>query len=231
MERHTDDSVKFELFERASKNLLPDAEKSDFEKRIQTDEVFKLEYEAFLESISIIDSLAFKEKVTEVLAKPKNGRKIWLLRLAAAAIIIFGLFQFIPSKITNVELFDELFSQAPDLLTNRNLTKSEVISAAMKAYNEKNYNLSNELFTQVAQKNDTILLYQSINHLGLYQSQESLSKLHQIKNSQLFSEKYWYLSLAHLLESNLDSVSYFLQKLNNTGSYESKRKMLMKHIE
>ena len=236
------------LIERYLLNLLSEEEKQSFEKRLKTDKTLAQEVflqKEIIEDIEGIGRLELKSQLknihTELYPKKsetKGGSRIFILRVAAAAIfigVLVGAWWMMQQGPSNQELFTENFEPYALSLNQRSDT-DEVFYQIENHYFNKNYEqvipLLEGVLDQSEQKSSQLQLGLGISYMQSGKSQEAINQFKTIISKNDFNfedEARWYLALAYLKTNNITNAREALSVLaseSDRDHHEEAKKIL-----
>jgi tetratricopeptide (TPR) repeat protein len=229
-----------ETIERYYTNAMPNVERQEFEKRLETDSEFKIQVEDIKLFILSIESQSFKEQLNEyhkdIPEKTHNNKssKIMSLRFlkyAAAVIILIaiGSFWFFGTS-SHEKLYTQYFIPDPGLPTTMGKPENYNFYDAMVNYKRGDYKIAISKWEKIHQgkpDNDTINYFLGVAHLADNNIEKSipfLKKTADNTESNFNNDAHFYLGLAYLKINNRDLAIKYL-KLNNS---EKSKKLLDK---
>ncbi len=240
-----DNTYTFELIERYLAKDLSEEELSSFEKRLKTDESFSQEVDnqrLTHKATDIYAQLQTKEKVKESFDAVQQSEKYnrqTLLRIAAAilVLIIAGIGFFAPRNYSNQSLADSNFETFPDRITTMGAASDDQIAAAMKAYNEKDFEKAIELFSGLPQnlpQNELISLYTAIAMMETNQFESAKSIFQQLIDAESAQSDVaqWYLALTFLKSNDTENAKSLLHQIVTQNGFQSKNaSQLLKKLD
>lgn len=214
------------LFDDYLLDKLSTEDKSSFEKRLEDDKGFMLDFENHKEKVSLIRILGIREEMKSILEEadvPKIKKKgislRYIIPLAiAASITLFLVFR--PTiNVNNKALFEQYFELYPDAISGRD-TSSE-IHEAMLLYNEERHHEAIAAFEKLS-TNDTINFYRSLSNLALKRPQAAIEGFNAIRDSSMFYvQSQWYKGLSFLLLKQPDSVLASFKNIKAESRYKN----------
>jgi len=235
------------LFDQYLQGELSKEGLSAFKERLKNDEVFKTSFETFKELSTHLEykfkdeteTNAFKENLQDISnryfdkettkEKPKQFN-FFKYTIAASIALIIG-----------ITAFNQLSSPSySDYNTHENINLSvrsgdnDLLKAAEKAFNTKNYLEAENLFNQIIEKtpsNLEIQLYKGISLIETNQFSEAdelLSGLSKTNSAYKYKAK-WYWALSKLKQEDNESCIKLLKQIpKETENYKQAQKLLNK---
>lgn len=235
------------LFENYLAEELSDKERINFEDKIKSDKDFKISFSLYKETSRFLDNkfkneanrIAFKknlEKISDnyfeknVSIKKTSRFKPWHYSIAASLLLIFSVYFYQNTKTPTYNDFANY--NAIELATRSN--QDHLIIEAEKAFNTKNFDIANSIFTQLLEKdenNTEIKLYNAFSLIELNNFTEADAVLKEISNGEsTYREKAkWYLALSKLKQKEYDSCKVILETIPaSANEYSDAQKLLSK---
>ncbi|MEJ7646658.1 MAG: hypothetical protein WKF87_18825 [Chryseolinea sp.] len=238
------------LVEKYFDEMLNNAERKDFDRRMQTDQNFKMLVEreqVLINSIrmhGVQEDLQFLKKLEETLNDKKTvtlnpSSKRWYY-VAAAAVIAFLIVAkvFYTPAPSPEELFHAYFKPYPNLFepTVRGEATATSRTEAFKAYEQGDYERAATLFSNLlkTEKEPGILLLLGNSNLILGNIEEAKNNFITLNSDfdELDIQSKWFLSLCYLKSGDMERAKPILAELGNTEiSYAAKAKELLEKVK
>jgi tetratricopeptide (TPR) repeat protein len=214
-------------------------EEDDILKQLNQDPGFKNEYEEYRELIQGIKYSGFKEdfqkiKLLESKAdvadiKSRSIPKTFWSIAAGISILIVGSVLLLISGNKNERLFREYFEVYP--VIGENITRSnEDVQAGFRYYQQGQYGLAISEFEMLDQEDPFIQYYLGNAYLAIGNSDKAIDSFKSItgEDFDLVVQTKWYLSLAYLLQGDLDQAKALLREISEGNtSYSPKASKLL----
>ncbi len=238
-----------ELIESYLQGTLTVEEQSAVEDRMRNDT-------AFASRVRLVDEMSkalntevadFKKDLEiieqELKSKKKNSRQNFNYRyLMAAAVSIVAL--VVASYLiwfqapTPDRLFSDYFQVPPENITVRASSGSELLRAALQAYNQQDYQSAVSGFEQVLAnepENEGVLFYSGICYLALEQPQDARNRFHilqKFESGEYLTAAQWFLGLTYLKLNDIDKARDILSALHEKGAgkYAADAGQLLKEL-
>lgn len=192
------------------------------------------------ESITDEEIHQLRQKIQSVLNQ-RRGRKTIQLRyiLAAASILVLGFTLMTILKQPDYSKTYTTFYQPyeTDLTLRSSETKAEGLDFAILLYEKREYETSFSIlenYTKTTFNNHTALFYLGLSALELEKFEVAEKSLNEVINTEdpaLKLHAKWYLSMLYLKTNQLEQARFFLNDLNKTENYYSRRvKKVLKKV-
>lgn len=244
---HTEKDI--ELIEKYFDEGLSPYEIEGFERRMKTDDDFRLLVEQEKYIIGAIriqglkDELEHLRRIEAALPDPvavshTNGyRKWYLLAAAVIAIIIVARFALM-SNLTTEDLYEENFRPYPNVFQPavRGERLANDRAEAFKAYDKGDYARAATLFTAILNRGDdaeSLLLLGNCN-LILGNTQAAIANFSRLSSTsaELSLQAKWFLALAHLRNGDERRARPLLNEIAGMNvSYAAKAKEILDELE
>ena len=241
METNTNISQEqLETIERYLNNTMKNDERKAFEKKLETDDKFKLMLEDVKGTLLGIESAALKEKMDDFHSdmipvrqlyseksskKTKNLRsRIFQLSIAASIALAFGLFYFMNQGSASDKIFAKHFKVDPGLPTTMSTSTNYDFYDAMVNYKREEYTIAIEKWEGLlAEKpqNDTLNYFLGVSYLAKGNAEKAsvlLSEATKNNASIFIDDAYYYLALAEIKKGNNESAIELLGKSKSQKS-------------
>jgi len=226
---------EIQLFDSYINDLLSAGDRLNFEKKLQTDSDFKINYEAYLTSVNLLKINAFKKHVILDYKRPHTRFSpkvitIGVIILAALiSLLIFLKSQKIDEIPTN-ELFAQYFEPLPDLISTR--SESNSLLGAMESYNDREYGKALESLDTTLFKQSQVKVYRAICRLAIDEEQ-NLSfedEIRALKHGHPLEEQVrWYQALSHVKNGELNKGVLTLESIDEgTYKYNEAKQLLIR---
>lgn len=228
---------------------LSTEERLDFEKRLESDSVFKESFNTYKELSSFLENKfedetktnAFKtnlktisnahfSKTETVAVKPKKSKVFWFGQLAIAASVLLFLGVFVFNQFSNPTYSD--FNSHEPMTIVRGTVKDLI--EATKAFNNEEYKKANTLLKKVLEndpENTEIQLYYAITNIELDNFNVADTELNKLINGKsAYKDKaLWYAALSRLKQRNIEATIILLKQVAETSDdYKQAQKLLNK---
>ena len=215
---------------RYSDNEMSSNEKTAFEERLKQDRELAERLEEFDDAKKAVILYGIREQVKKVRTemstahKPvkiiNSGRRFVLLRIAAAAAIVVGLF-FVINKYTSSNSAESLYAaQFIVYEPQQSRGAGEVASTFTAAYRAADYAGVTEMYQSTPTPDQQQMLLAGIAYLELNKTQDAINSLLalQQKNISESSNRYnddatFYLALAYLKNKNYAKAADLMEKI------------------
>lgn len=210
----------FNLFDQYHRGELDESQSSNFKARLKSDTSFRKDYDAFKESVILIEGEGIREELKEIMSRePKKGLSLTLVRYASAAAIagiLFLGYSLWSAKEPGEQLFDQYFIPYPDI----HLVRAEpdhLMDAALVPYQEGVFKEALQALDAMKPGN-VVQFYRGNCLLAMGESRQALFAFRAITDDSVFQDQViWYTSLAFLRNNQLDSARYYLDKIEPGG--------------
>ena len=222
------------------KNQLSASEKDAFEQKLETNPVFKKEFELHrdlskqMQKNQSIQEL--KQIITEVIDRPNQAKKtkpylIYIFLIIGALVIgYFLFFNNTPDKKSPLlpkDIYLALYETYPPHPILRSDQDSSYFKKAMLAYTEKDYSKTIEILqapNETSKNNDLNIFYQAQSYMALEQYENAKKLFNELLKRDLFDLKepvLWYQCLLSIRNDQLDSARIFYQQLPVSSPYRN----------
>jgi tetratricopeptide (TPR) repeat protein len=245
------------LVHRYLERELTEAERRDFELRLQQDSALKsmmIEHKQLIYGIRYshlqqkIQQLKALEGTIAHAELPKEAKQRWLVpswkrvaAIAASVVLVISVFvYFFTGKQTPEELYALHFEAYPNVfepvVRDGTLPAATARAQAFAAYEEGNYAVAVSIFKDLLKKKEEagILMLLGNSYLELGNTQEARNQfIKLINNYQEFDEQAkWYLGLSYLKDGDSKKAELILKELSNSEyNYAERAKDVLKKID
>jgi TolA-binding protein len=240
-------------FEKYFLDQMTEAEKAEFEKELESNELLKEQLELEQAIVGQIRNRAFVDKqITTAKREMQKGRIIRLMSYSVSSIAALLLVFFVIQGVLQNRQCDQLYASNFTTPTNDYLMidansrggqettrgEAEVDSiSAMKAYEKKDFETAKTQFNQIISEKDNpeLRFYLAITQLETGKAKDALKTLQllytQPKEYRYYEQTRWYLALVHLkLHHKSEAKKYLDELVAFNGLYLDKAKELLKSL-
>jgi hypothetical protein len=235
----------FELFEKYYTNSLSKEERSDFEKKMKSNDSIAQDYGDF---VMMMEHLDKKEEINtalnslnEVHDEKKRNTPIFgikMIRLLVAAILLpFLVYTVYFVTSTNYseesaeEIFASNFKSASISLIGKGIDSTVVLAEINADYNNANYSeVINALSTMEIDsfKDNRIWLMMACSYIEERKYSIAREALLPLENAAQFqNDFYWYTAMSFLGEGNVEKARSFLRKIPEDSNYFARAKDIL----
>lgn len=234
---------KFSQFDSYLLGELSLEEKRTFEVQLQSDSIFKDDFDNYKETHSYLENKfsneadlnKFKENIKKTSEehfreKTQSKSKFWYLSIAASIALLIGVFFF---NNTTPPTYQEYISYPSANFTVRS-TQQKILLSAQQAFNQKDFTTANDLFSKLEKKevfNNEHKLYKAFCLLELNRFKETdiILKELSIGNSAYKTKATWYLALSLLKQKKYKACKKLLQTIpQEFNEFDKVRKLIRK---
>lgn len=153
----------------------------------------------------------------------KRTRYLWLSGVAAAGLLLFGIFMYSSSNSNYEVLVDQYLAEG--YFENQELTKGsfnteQLYTQAIIAYNQQNFSTAAEQLERIAamgEANDKHLFFLGLSYLYQEQASNAIAYLEQVmdkgEEATYIKECRWFLALAYLKNQQLEQAKHLLRTI------------------
>ena len=241
MEKNTNISQELlETIEKYLNNTMKNDEREAFEKRLETDNTFRLIFEDIKITLLGIESASLKEKLDEYHSEmipvrelsSENSSKTtnqlrsrnFQLLIAASIALAFGLFYFMNQASPSEKLFAKHFKVDPGLPTTMSTSNNYDFYDAMVNYKREEYSIAIEKWEGILiakPQNDTLNYFLGVSYLAQGNAEKAsvlLSEATKDNASIFIDDAYYYLALAEIKKGNNETAVELLGKSKSQKS-------------
>lgn len=226
-------------FEDYLTNVLSNAEKLDFEKKLAQDDVLFAQFVNYKETFLIsehhfsAETAHFKNVIKQAAANNQSKKEVSVFTISkkwyavAATIVVFiAVWFFNPNtKATYSDYNSHELAQ----FVERSDTNTFLLKA-QNSFNAKNYQETVAVFEKLdIENNPALQLYYGISLLETnnYTKADSIFKTLSLGTSIFKQDAMWYLALSSLKQNNLTNCKIYLLQINSDSEkYEKAQKLL-----
>ena len=225
-----------ELLERYLNGDLHSNEKEEVEERLKSDPTFadrmKILQDSKAAILNPVDD--FRNELRQVINEQEQGALVeekrpfnWRYGIAAALFAIaltFAAYLIMLKPPTADALYADNFNIPPENITVRDQPGDDLLSEALDAYNQDNYQEALGLFQEFLQEDPQhqgVMFYSGICQLVLDQNEQALVTFQNISTQQTgeyLTAAQWYLGLTYLKLDHLDQAKATLGDLHRAGN-------------
>ncbi|MEK6476868.1 tetratricopeptide repeat protein [Catalinimonas sp. 4WD22] len=239
-----------DLIDRYCRGSLSEAEKRDFEQKMNQNPGLKEEVEQHADLIKgmqhhFSSELKSRLKESDQASKGSKGsksyRRIFLNSLAVAATIslFFVLGYVLMDNASPEALYQTHYQAYPNIVNpvERSASaESSELNNAMRAYEQGDYQEAVTLFEQAEEPLSTSYeFYLAISYLELANYQNAVELLKKVEQSEVEAYHYpalWYQGMAYLVQKDTENAKQILKQLSESGDnyYSTKASELLQEL-
>lgn len=206
------------------------------EQRLNSDQVFKENYDQYINSTAAIKTIQFSGEIAQVLEEETSKEKktinlkTAIIGIAAGiAMVLVSYFAIdLSSGATAEEIFHAYYEAYPALKNARG-NDTDIYTEVISAYSENNYELVIDLVEdKVSNKTDDIHLILAISYMEQNSFENAYETLDFIDNKGLYSEqKQWYQALCLIASGRSSEASAILRSFDKSHYKSDQSKELL----
>lgn len=224
-----------ELINKYFEKTLTEKELVEFNKKLETDNEFKAEFE-FQKSVQSAIRAKERAEIKNLVAsfeKPKQYNGWWKYAAAAVVVIIGGwvVFQQFLGKSDTSKLYMSYYQTYPNVIAPNVRGESEetVKTRAFAAYEAGDFLTSAQLFGKLKEQvsEDYATFYEGISYLEINKPEKTIALFENEKfnssKTQLENYRQWYLALAYLKTNQKEKAIGLFSKICNSANPQKEK--------
>ncbi len=225
-------------------NTLSETDKKIVEKRLKTDEDFKVAFGAHNDVVmayKLAEAQSLKETFQKLEQKKSKNTRFSISKIgysAIASVLIIGLLYIFNNDPTGNDLFNSNFTSYPNTYqpVTRNISENEN-SEAFIAYENKDFQNAELAFEKILKtsENPNIRFYYAMTLLNTAKFDQALAQLNGITtdNHEYTEETLWYKALIYLQKEDFKNAKTSLEALDrlNSSFKSNERTQILKELK
>jgi len=215
-----------EYIEAYLEERLSKEERQHFEERLQSDSVLKEEYDAYRATMKLLEFMAIddlKQSQSTFITTGSNSSylKRWTIAAGILFLLLGGLVLFANLAYSNERLAAQAYS-APNLASIvRGGQLSEAENTAIQAFLSDNYEKTIEVLSSTSEKSKEAQFLTGLAYFKKGQASQAVAAFQNMLSDSLNERRVsteWYLTLAHLMNDDLEAAKLSLEQILSQSS-------------